>query len=247
MMTLWRERALVVSAWLGAVVLRPDAADVAAAAARPGERLRAVGADHVAADLAGGALWLICVWLTAASVVVIAGHAPGALGAAARRASRRVAPRLVRRAIAAAAGASVLAAPALAVADPQPGSAPTVAWPLSAPVGPSPGWPLTPPAAPAPPTPGPPRPPPTVPPPPRPAPPGPGPHNDPAAGSTVVVQPGDSLWSIAAARLGPGATDADIAAAWPAWHRANADAIGADPDLIQPGTALRAPSEGDPT
>jgi nucleoid-associated protein YgaU len=55
----------------------------------------------------------------------------------------------------------------------------------------------------------------------------------------VVVVPGDSLWSIAAHHLGRGDR-------WPAIYRLNRAAIGADPDLIQPGTRLRLPT-GPPT
>ena len=57
----------------------------------------------------------------------------------------------------------------------------------------------------------------------------------------VVVQRGDTLWSIAARRLGPRAGDAAIAASWPRWYAANRSVIGADPDLILPGQQLRAP------
>lgn len=59
----------------------------------------------------------------------------------------------------------------------------------------------------------------------------------------VVVRRGDSLWSVTARALGPGATDLDIAAAWPLWYDANRDVIGDDPDLIHPGTRLRAPAD----
>ncbi|MBG6223719.1 hypothetical protein IWX63_000267 [Arthrobacter sp. CAN_A2] len=58
----------------------------------------------------------------------------------------------------------------------------------------------------------------------------------------VVVAPGDSLWSIVAARLGPLATAADIAEAWPAWYDTNRSVIGSDPSLLFPGTVLHAPS-----
>ncbi|HLS24723.1 MAG TPA: hypothetical protein VK063_02485 [Beutenbergiaceae bacterium] len=62
------------------------------------------------------------------------------------------------------------------------------------------------------------------------------------AGSEIrVVQPGDTLWSLAAEQLGAGATDAQIAAAWPRWHQENADVIGPDPDLIHPDQALHVP------
>ena len=67
----------------------------------------------------------------------------------------------------------------------------------------------------------------------------------PVAGRTspqlVVVRPGDSLWAITARELGPYASDARIAHRWPQWYRANRDVIGADPDLILPGTVLQSP------
>lgn len=59
----------------------------------------------------------------------------------------------------------------------------------------------------------------------------------------VVVEPGDSLWSLAAASLGPDASAARIAEAWPRWHAANLALIGADPDLIHPGQALTVPRD----
>jgi len=67
------------------------------------------------------------------------------------------------------------------------------------------------------------------------------PSSDPTA-RTVEVRPGDSLWLIAARHLPPGADDADVAAAWPAWYAANAQLIGADPGLIRPGQTLRVPA-----
>lgn len=59
--------------------------------------------------------------------------------------------------------------------------------------------------------------------------------------AAVVVRRGDTLWSIAATRLGPEATDAEIARAWPLWHSANAAAIGGDPHHLLPGTRLVPP------
>ncbi len=59
---------------------------------------------------------------------------------------------------------------------------------------------------------------------------------------TVVVRPGDCLWSIAAEHLPAGADDAEIARAWPAWYAANAETIGADPDLLLPGQRLVVPA-----
>jgi nucleoid-associated protein YgaU len=63
----------------------------------------------------------------------------------------------------------------------------------------------------------------------------------PPAASRVVVRPGDSLWRIAAAHLPPGASPAQVAAAWPVWYAANRATIGADPGLIRPGQVLVAP------
>ena len=59
-----------------------------------------------------------------------------------------------------------------------------------------------------------------------------------------VVRRGDTLWDIAAARLGPGATAGDIAAAWPRWYAANRRLIGPDPSHIVPGQRLIPPPEG---
>ncbi|WP_258726441.1 LysM peptidoglycan-binding domain-containing protein [Cellulomonas sp. NS3] len=64
------------------------------------------------------------------------------------------------------------------------------------------------------------------------------------AGDTVVVAAGDSLWRIAQRALGPDATHQEVAAEWPRWYAANADVLGADPDLVLPGQVLRAPSTG---
>jgi len=54
----------------------------------------------------------------------------------------------------------------------------------------------------------------------------------------ITVRAGDSLWSIAASGLGPGAEVAEIDAAWRALYAANREAIGSDPDLIRPGLDL---------
>ena len=58
----------------------------------------------------------------------------------------------------------------------------------------------------------------------------------------VVVSRGDCLWSLVAARLPATANDASIARHTRRWYIANADVIGADPDLLLPGTRLHAPS-----
>ncbi|MDR6176708.1 hypothetical protein QE364_001420 [Nocardioides zeae] len=74
----------------------------------------------------------------------------------------------------------------------------------------------------------------------------------PAAGGAPrphhVVVAGDDLWSVAVAHLPAGADDAAVLDATLALHRANADVLGPDPDLIHPGQrldlgALSRPSE----
>lgn len=62
-----------------------------------------------------------------------------------------------------------------------------------------------------------------------------------AAPTTYVVRPGDSLWAIAARHLGPGASNAEIAAEWPRWYRANREVIGSNPSLLYVGTRLAVP------
>ncbi|MFC0674495.1 LysM peptidoglycan-binding domain-containing protein [Brachybacterium hainanense] len=60
--------------------------------------------------------------------------------------------------------------------------------------------------------------------------------------TSVVVRPGDSLWSITDDLLGPGADDdARIAAVWPELYAVNSRIIGPDPDLIEPGMVLAVP------
>ncbi|HET7800123.1 MAG TPA: LysM domain-containing protein [Humibacillus xanthopallidus] len=73
----------------------------------------------------------------------------------------------------------------------------------------------------------------------------PPPRPDVAALDTVTVRRGDSLWSIAARHLTAGASDAEVARAWPRWFAANRAVIGEDPDLIRPGMQLVPPREGD--
>lgn len=70
----------------------------------------------------------------------------------------------------------------------------------------------------------------------------PAPQDRPDGTRHVVVRPGDSLWAIAAADLGPAATPARVAQAWPQWWSANRALVGDDPDLLHPGTALADPT-----
>jgi hypothetical protein len=61
----------------------------------------------------------------------------------------------------------------------------------------------------------------------------------------VVVRRGDSLWHVAARALGAGASDAEVAEAWPRWYAANRAVIGADPSVLEPGQVLRPPARHD--
>lgn len=220
------------------------------------------GSDPAAAvaGLASLLATLVAGWLTSCLGLSIATALPGGPGRLALRVRDRVTPAVVRQWAAVVLGASVTATvlPGTAVAavrvehgdPPSPGwgatspTAPTSPRPMTADATslPSPGW-----SAPGPRV--------TV------TAPAPGwtPHRparrqrtDPtlltgrqrdASGPEVVVRRGDTLWSIAAAHLGPGASDAEVAEAWPRWHLANAELIGPDPHILLPGTQLKAPSD----
>lgn len=69
-----------------------------------------------------------------------------------------------------------------------------------------------------------------------------GPTGDRAA--RHVVRRGDTLWSVAARALGPGASAAEVDRAWRRVAAANRDVV-ADPHLIFPGTELRLPPLAD--
>lgn len=69
----------------------------------------------------------------------------------------------------------------------------------------------------------------------------PTPGPPPAPLTTVRVVPGDSLWAIAEAQLrsaGGPVDDAAVAARWQEIYAANAGRIGPDPDLVLPGQQL---------
>lgn len=64
--------------------------------------------------------------------------------------------------------------------------------------------------------------------------------------SSVVVLRGDSLWSIVRSELGPAATDAEVHRRLLHWYHHNRSVIGADPNLIYPGTVLAVPIAKEP-
>ena len=57
-------------------------------------------------------------------------------------------------------------------------------------------------------------------------------------GDYITVQPGDTLWELAAATLPRDASNADIATACHALYHRNREVIGSNPDLIHPGQVL---------
>lgn len=63
----------------------------------------------------------------------------------------------------------------------------------------------------------------------------------PSPATTVVVQPGDSLWSLAQGQLPHGRTP-EVAAATRALYDRNRGVIGDDPDVIHPHQQLRLPA-----
>lgn len=62
-----------------------------------------------------------------------------------------------------------------------------------------------------------------------------------------VVAPGESLWRIAAADLGPEASDAEIAALTLGLYDTHREVVGPDPDLIHPGMEIHLDRAADPS
>ena len=301
------------------VCLRPHWADLASDLAAPHRWVARVGADRAAITSGCAVLWCVALWLAFGCIAVLAAAVPGRVGRGARYVARQMLPDAMLRAVAGAAGLSVLIAPIAADAGTISNHAsvgasalggrmshPAPNWPTDA--GQQPrirvGWPtddprghrahVPTPALPSSATPSSGRSVPGVPPPSRaaprrsvperstsnpsapdrsapsrskprptvstPSPPtnaqasaSPGqPHHArpgvaPTAGSgEVLVKPGDCLWLIAAQRLGPDASPAEIAAAWPRWYATNERVIGADPSLVQPGELLQVPPDNAP-
>jgi resuscitation-promoting factor RpfA len=198
------------------------AAALAALTAPTLQAARAPGADP-SALLSGLALllgWCLVVRLVLLATVVLASRLPGAGGAAAAGWVERLAPRLLRSVVRLAVGVAVAAAPvaasATAMAAPPDPVAVAAALPTLDRMVAAPIAPPRRPHGPA--------------------------ARSPAATASVVVGPGDSLWTIAARHLPAGHTAADVAGAWPRWYAANRAEIGADPGRIWPGQVLQVPA-----
>lgn len=209
------------------------------AAPAPAACLRTLAAAGTAADQAAPLVallallaWSLAAWLAVTVLLTAGGHLPGQAGRALHALSQRIAPAAVRRGVEVALGLTVavgtLASPAAAAPGsevPRAGGPPPVSldWAAPAPGSPAPDLDWSANTAPA--------------------------AQEPArAPAHVVVQPGDTLWDLAAQdlRAEPTAaepTTAEVAAAWPAWWSANREAVGDDPDLLRPGTPLVAPED----
>lgn len=247
---------------------------VSRAARDPRTTVEAADADQVLGCIAAGAAWLVLLWVAGALLLTALGTVPGAVGRAATAAAHLVVPGALRRLAAASlglglvagVGAAAVGTPASAAPAPPPAVTLNLDWPAGGqenptpvadrPVRPdsrtgdqhadsavrdaavqhpdsaarAPHAPIRPPGTPA--------------------------HGadiqrrgaqPPHAGRHVTVRPGDSLWAIAARDLGPGASGAEVATAWPRWWAANRPVVGADPDVIHPGQRLSAPGPDDVT
>jgi nucleoid-associated protein YgaU len=193
--------------------------------------------------LCAGSAGLLLGWLTFAALVTVLAAVPGRVGRRAADLSARLAPTVLRAAVAAALGGSLAMSTISAGPPPESPAVTTVAAgslvpstaatpatpaPTSAPIQPAAGWrparpdrPVTPPADVG-----------LV-------------SSRPTAGRSpdeeVVVRRSDTLWSIAARHLGDHAGAAEIAHEWPRWFAANQDVIGPDPDRLVPGQRLVPP------
>lgn len=232
-----------------------------AAAPQPAAALRLLGAPFDPTDPTGPLLaviglvsWALVGWLALGAALVLASRLPGLAGRLAAGVAARALPAVVRRSLEVALGASLVVGtvgitPAVAATG-EPGDRAQASRALPSTADLSLDWPMTDktPSTPA-----------------------PAPVADPAlaptpadrtpvtatadrasvvrpvgsAVSPVVVRPGDTLWDLAARELaaaGIARSEAAVAARWPAWWAANRTAIGDDPHLLRPGTALRPPS-----
>lgn len=252
-------RRLVPLLWVGAVAVLlgfgPSGRDLTRAA--DGDSWVNDRPDAVLAVATGGMAWLVLLWLALGYLAVLGTRCAGRTGRWSRRTAQALLPQVLQRALESAVGVSVAlvtATPALAATTPVASTAVaaptvTIASPSSRPL-PSLDRPATTtielaplPAVPAP----------VLAPAPVAAPPDPAPTTAPSdpvlrgrlpgRPDATVVRRGDCLWSVVARALGPAASDADVARAWPRWYAANRSVIGPDPDLLLPGQRLSPPDD----
>lgn len=203
----------------------------------------------LAAAALGGAV--VLGWGLAAGIAVLAVVSAHRRWGRLARLCRRFSPALLRRAAATVLGLQLVGLPAASAeqavspfwggddrtpvhASPYPPSGPGPAGP--APVDPPPAAPAPsdpPPATPGAPDISAPLPPPSAP-----------PLSRRTVEGSVTVLRGDTLWSLAAAQLGPGATDAQIARCWPVWYELNRHVLRDGPHLLLPGQRLVVPAAG---
>ncbi len=173
-------------------------------------------------------LAIVLRWLLGFAVTLVA-MLPGAIGVAARRGLRTLAPRMLIRLTSAVLGGAVVASlpgiPAIASTPAQPAHS---AAPRPSHL-PDPGWraasqPLarTDLSVPARIT--------------------AGPSSRPSDINGILVVPGDTLWGLATDRLPSGSSNTAIDRSWRDWYAANRAVVGSDPDVIQPGQRLRPPT-----
>jgi resuscitation-promoting factor RpfA len=205
----------------GAVVALRWATTPAVAAVRTG----AADFDDLVGLAAAIACWLLVGWVALVLAVTALGSLGGGIGRLAKGAAARLTPVAWRNAARLALGLVIAAGPATVATAANAGPAATAvdssstdAEVLLLPAVGRPGWSESTNVHRA------------------------GTETRPVRAATVVVRPGDCLWSIAASSLGAGASTAEIAAEWPRWYAANRRVIGSDPNLILPGTVLTAPA-----
>lgn len=231
-------------AWVLAAAWFAARTNVSAPGPASSDELLALGAATLAIAIAA--------WLILGTVLELLSHVPGRIGRTAQVWAARLTPALARRvaAFVIGVGVGVAGGPSQAVASTRPGSsAASIADPGFVPTQSSPDRAASDPGftpravapdfSPTPINPG------FTPTAPRVRPqadPGLlGGRVSPSTDREVVVHRGDTLWSIAARHLGPQASDAEIAQAWPRWFDLNRGLIGDDPDLLLPGQILRVP------
>lgn len=226
--------------------LWPDWPRLAADAGHPAQWFAASGADRSLAQAASAGLWLVAAWFGISLGIAVGATLPGRVGSVLDGLARFTVPTRVRRLVVSAATAATVLAPVPALATPV-ATAPAQSE-VSAHATQAFDWPTDATSA---------------------APNSPTQPHEPRVAATdapdaatpahqgvrivdtahlvneVTVANGDSLWAITAHEIGPDATDADIAQAWPRLYAANRAAIGSDPSLVLPGTTLTIPTPED--